>query len=339
MEEVVFFDYSGAKLFLSMSEFEIGVNSLIENERVELKSNPNLSSITIDEDLVEFDSIKIPRSAVFVFYPWRRAMIITHGKSVFNSLKYTRNNYKIESNEQDNLLSKTIGIVGLSVGCSIVKAIVMEGLCGRIKIADFDTLDISNTNRIDWGVFDIGKPKVDLVYRWIKESNPFIHVDVFEGGINADNIDDFFGSSEDKLHVVVDECDSLRTKINLRRYAKKSLIPLVMHTSDRGMLDIENYNLENEYNSFLFQFDDYSDDELRSNAGKIIAEFCELKTASKRSVYSFMEIGKSISSWPQLAEDVVSGAGNVSSVLRRLLLGETLLSQRAYINCENLKTL
>ena len=69
------------------------------------------------------------------------------------------------SSEQLKLLAKTVGVVGLSVGCSIVKTLVMEGICGKVKIADYDTLDLSNTNRIDWGVFDVGKSKIDLVYR------------------------------------------------------------------------------------------------------------------------------------------------------------------------------
>jgi molybdopterin/thiamine biosynthesis adenylyltransferase len=339
MEEIVFFNFDEAISFLSSSGFNASINSLIEQETKELMSNPSLVELSGEFQFKKFGNHNVPASSVFVYYPWRNSILITHGREVFNAIKYTRNNYKINSNEQNILLTKTIGVVGLSVGCSIVKTLVMEGLCGKLKIADFDTLDLSNTNRIDWGVFDIGKTKVDLVYKWIKESNPFIEVEVFDEGINNTNADNFFGTPTSGLDVVIDECDSLKTKILLRQYAKLRGIPLIMHTSDRGMLDIENYSLEQEHESFLMKFVDYSDEDLRLNMGKIIADFCEIGKASERSIFSFTEIGKSITSWPQLAEDVISGAGNTSNVVRRILLGEKLLSQRAYINCDNLQHL
>ncbi len=337
MEEVIFFDFEEAISFLSESDLGITINSLIEQERDEILRNPTLAELNGNVQLRQFENFYVPASALFIFYPWRNTLVITHGKEIFNAIKYTRNNYKINADEQRELLKKNIGVVGLSVGCSIVKTLVMEGLCGKLKIADYDTLDISNTNRIDWGIFDIGCSKVDLVYRWIKEANPFIDVEIFNDGINETNIGDFFGVVGGDLDIVIDECDSLKTKILLRIYAKRQSIPLVMHTSDRGMLDIENYSLEPSFSSHLMKFVEYSDEELRRNMGRIIAEFCEIANASERSVYSFSEIGKSLASWPQLAEDVISGAGNIANVVRRIMLGEKLLSQRAYINCDNLK--
>lgn len=339
MEEIVFLDFDGAISFLSGSGVNVSINCLIEQEIKELQCNPTLASFHKRADWRQIENYNVPTTSVFVYYPWRNSILITHGKDIFNAIKYTRNNYKINSSEQLELLAKTVGVVGLSVGCSIVKTLVMEGICGKVKIADYDTLDLSNTNRIDWGVFDVGKSKIELVYRWIKESNPFIEVEIFSDGVNEVNAESFFGKSNTDLDLVIDECDSIRIKILLRQYAKRNEIPLVMHTSDRGMLDIENYSLEKEYSSYLMNFVDYSEEELKLNVGRIIAEFCEIGNASDRSIYSFTEIGKSISSWPQLAEDVVSGAGNTANVVRRILLGEELISQRAYINCDNLKHL
>ncbi len=337
MEEVVFFSFEDAKSLLTDPRSGVKIKSLIENEKLEILANKNLSAIDFDDENVVLDGVIVPKSATFIYYPWKKTILVTHGKGIFNSLKYTRNNYKINASEQAFLLERNVGVVGLSVGCSIVKTLVMEGLCGKLRISDFDTLDISNTNRIDWGVFDIGMTKIELLYRWIKESNPFIEVEVFEKGIDENNVAHFFEPNSKCLDIVIDECDSLRTKIILRQYAKQMRIPLVMHTSDRGMLDIENYRLESDFKSYLHDFEDYSEEELQLNMAKIISEFCELKFASERAVYSFMEIGRSISSWPQLAEDVVSGAGNTANVVRRLLLGENLSSQRAYINCDKLK--
>jgi hypothetical protein len=83
------------------------------------------------------------------------------------------------------------------------------------------------------------------------------------------------------------------------------------------------------------KYSELSEEQIFANAGSIIAEVCDLKSASERSVYSFKNIGLSLRSWPQLAEDVVSGGGNVATVVRLLLLNNRIASQRVLLNPEN----
>ena len=77
----------------------------------------------------------------------------------FIKIRTNRNQLKITPQEQQLLQQKTIGIIGLSVGQSVALTMVMERMCGKIKLADFDELDLSNLNRLRSGLHNIGVKK------------------------------------------------------------------------------------------------------------------------------------------------------------------------------------
>ena len=56
-------------------------------------------------------------------------------------------------------------------------------------------------------------------------------------------MDDFFTKSG-QLDLLIEECDSLEVKIRARIKARSLGIPVLMDTSDRGMVDIERFDLE-----------------------------------------------------------------------------------------------
>jgi hypothetical protein len=57
---------------------------------------------------------------------------------------------------------------------------------------------------------------------------------------------------------------------------------------------------------------------------------------SSRMKISLSEMGKSISTWPQLASSVVLGGAMVTDVARRIFLGNLKTSGRYYIDFEEL---
>lgn len=61
----------------------------------------------------------------------------------FRRLRFDRNRNKITSAEQNQFTVLTVGIVGLSVGHSIAHTLALEGLCGRLRLADNDNLGSS----------------------------------------------------------------------------------------------------------------------------------------------------------------------------------------------------
>ena len=79
------------------------------------------------------------------------------GTTGVRPLRTDRNRNLITAEEQHRLGALRIGVVGLSVGHVIAHTLVMQGLCGELRLADFDDLELSNLNRIPATVFDLGR--------------------------------------------------------------------------------------------------------------------------------------------------------------------------------------
>ncbi|CAN5402506.1 Rv1355c family protein [soil metagenome] len=276
---------------------------------------------------------------VWVFYPWSNRLVHLLDESEFVELRTARNKYKITDQEEALLAKKKIGIIGLSVGQSVALTLVMERVCGELVIADFDTLELSNLNRIRTGLHNMGIKKTINAAREIAEIDPFIKVTCFHEGVNEDNIDVFL-YSETKLDLLIEECDSLDIKVLCRQKAKAHGIPVMMDTNDRGMLDIERYDLDPSYPLFHGLIGNVNYQALKGLTAQqkipYLLQLIGLNTASKRSKVSLIEMGQSISNFPQLASSVVLGGAIVADVSRRLLLDQLKISGRFYVDVEDI---
>ena len=94
---------------------------------------------------------------------------------------------------------------------------------------------------------NLGLKKTTIVAREIAEIDPFIKVTCFHEGVNEQNADAFFLDDGGALDLVIEECDSVDIKILARIKARQRGIPVLMDTSDRGMVDIERYDLDSSY--------------------------------------------------------------------------------------------
>lgn len=268
----------------------------------------------------------------WAYYPWRRTVISVLGPRAFRALRLDRNRNNITAAEQDRLSELVIGVAGLSVGHIIAHTLAMQGVCGRLRLADFDELELSNLNRVPATVFDLGVNKAHVAARRIAEIDPYLAVEVFDTGLNADSLDAFI----DGLDIAVEECDSLHMKAVLRVAAQQRGIPVLMATSDRGIVDVERFDLEPGrpiLHGLLGQLDI---DLLpgMTNREKIphILRHLEADRLSARTAASLIEIDKSLSTWPQLAADVTVGASAVTEAARRIGLGEELRSGRTRLD-------
>ncbi len=275
----------------------------------------------------------------WVFYPWKNTLVHILPEEEFVRVRTLRNNYKITPSEQAELGGKKVGIVGLSVGQSIALAMALERSCGEMRLADFDTLELSNLNRLKAGVTSLGVEKVVIAAREIAEIDPYLKVTLFREGINEGNIGEFLNGNG-KLDILVDECDSLDVKVLLREQAKLARIPVMMDTSDRGMLDIERFDSEPERPIFHGLLEGITKAELANLSNKervaIVLKITGLETLSLRMKASLLEIGSSITSWPQLASGVFLGGASVAHVGRRLLLGDQVPSGRFYVDFDEI---
>ncbi|MEN8136985.1 MAG: ThiF family adenylyltransferase [Bacteroidota bacterium] len=271
---------------------------------------------------------------LWVFYPWKNVLVHTLEEKEFVELRTNRNKYKITDEEQQILSTKVIGIVGLSVGREIAITAALERICGEIRLADFDIIELANLNRLKVGIDELGVPKVISAARQISEIDPFIKVKVFADGLTQENMDEFFDDGV-KIDLFFEESDGFDIKVLSRYKARNYKIPVVMETNDRGMLDIERFDVEN----FRPLFHGFVTDEELSNLTKlsgpeqlkILQKIVSFQNVSDKMKHSFTELGKSIKSWPQLGSDISFGAGMATGTGRMILLGEKVNSGRYYI--------
>lgn len=268
----------------------------------------------------------------WAYYPWRRALVSVLGPRAFRAVRLDRNRNLITASEQDRLGTMRIGVAGLSVGHIIAYTLAAQGLCGELRLADFDLLELSNLNRIPATVFDLGVNKATVAARRIAELDPYLPVHVLPSGVTPESVDDFL----DGLDIVVEECDSLGMKAIVREAARARGLPVLMATSDRGLVDIERFDLDPArpiLHGLLGQADALLLSGL-SSRDKIPHMLRHLEAAelSPRVAASAIEVGKTLSTWPQVAGDVALGATVIAEAVRRIGLEEELPSGRVRID-------
>lgn len=317
-------------------EIQSQVEDLIKGSHPDLQ----LSKTELAERAKHFLNTRdADRYGCWVFYPWKYSLVHLLPEEDFIKVRTLRNQYKITPSEQQELSKKKIGIVGLSVGQSIALTMALERSCGEMRLADFDTLELSNLNRLKAGVASLGLEKLIIAAREISEIDPFIKLTLFREGITEANIDSFLHEGG-KLDLVIDECDSFDIKLLIREKAKSVQIPVMMDTSDRGMLDIERFDQEPERKIFHGLLGEVDLNTIKNlTVTQRIAfglRITGLETLSLRMKASLLEVGQSISSWPQLASGVFLGGASVAHVGRKLLLGEAVKSGRYYVDFDEL---
>lgn len=279
---------------------------------------------------------------VWVYYPWSHRLVHLLDEQEFALVRTDRNRNKITREEQAVLGRQRIGVIGLSVGQSVALTLALERGFGELRLADFDTLDLSNLNRIRSGVHHLGVNKAVNVAREIAELDPFLKVTLFQQGLRPETMDDFF-TGDGKLDILVEECDSVDIKILARQKAKELGIPVIMDTSDRGLIDVERFDLEPE-RPILHGLVDHLDLSLaakaKTNEEKLpfVIPVLGLDTLSTRMKASMLEIENSVLTWPQLASSVTMGGAMVAELCRRVALGQPLPSGRWFIDLDDLIT-
>ncbi len=276
----------------------------------------------------------------WIYYPWSGQLVHLLPPEEFHELRTDRNRNKITAAEQQRLAACTVAIVGLSVGNAIALTLALEGVGGHLKLADFDTLDLSNMNRIRAGIDQLGLPKAVLTARQIYELNPYAALSLFHDGLTKENLDEFL-QGEPAPDIVIDECDDIRMKVLLRERAREYRIPVLMETNDRGMLDVERFDLEPArpiLHGLLGATTsrDLPDKMPIEEKIRYVLPVIGIEQISVRAAASMLEIEETLSTWPQPGADVILGGATICHAVRALALGERLPSGRRYIDLHDL---
>lgn len=303
------------------SEFGIEVADLRQSMREELRR----VNTPPDAD---------PADDRWIYYPWRRAVLGIVGARAFRAIRLDRNRNKLTRGEQAELGSRSIGVVGQSVGHAVAYTLALEGTCGLLRLADFDTVELSNLNRIPAGLFDIGVNKCVATARRIAELDPYLPVEVYTDGVDDVSMDRFL----DGLSVVIEECDSLDVKFAVREGARRHRIPVLMDTSDRGLFDVERFDTEPDRPPFHGLLGDTTGPDLRGLTTKEkaphVMRILDPRELSARMAASLAEVDETVTTWPQLGGDIQLGAAIAAAAVRRLGLGHDLPSGRVRIDLE-----
>jgi molybdopterin/thiamine biosynthesis adenylyltransferase len=299
---------------------------------IEIIDNAALQSIALHR-LRPAPSPEVVNEATrWVYYPWRRTVVSVLGPRAFRLVRLDRNRNLITTDELNRLGRLRVGVVGLSVGHAIAYNLAAQGLCGELRLTDFDDVELSNLNRVPATLFDLGVNKAVVCARRIAELDPYLPVAVMPTGITAQTVGDFL----DGLDIVIEECDSLDAKVLVREAARAQRLPVLMATSDRGLLDVERFDLDPARPIMHGLVGDLDAGRLAGLSSEDKLPYALRMTdptqVSARMAASLVEVGKTLSTWPQLSSEVALNVAVVAEAVRRIGLRERLASGRVRID-------
>ncbi|MFD3873021.1 ThiF family adenylyltransferase [Streptomyces sp. NPDC058623] len=278
----------------------------------------------------------------WIWYPWSGRLVHLLPEAEFRLVRTDRNRDKITREQQEVLLRRRVGVIGLSVGSSAALACAMEGVGGAFRPADFDRLGLSNLNRLRAGVHELGLEKSVLCARRMSELDPYLDIEILRGGVTEETVGEFFGDPARGrgLDLLVEECDTPWVKVASREHARRQGVPVLMVTNDRGLLDIERFDLEPDRPLFHGRIGTTTATDVRDldrdETVRFLLDIVDEQRLSPAMTDALTRVGHSLSSWPQLASGVMLGAALVADTARRILLGQPVPSGRHSIDLEAL---
>jgi len=265
---------------------------------------------------------------IFVHFPWNNSIVKTVKKNDYLKLKTNRNQDLITAEEQSKLSNCKVAVFGMSVGSNIALALTQAGISNEIVIADFDSLDTTNLNRIIAGSHQIGLNKCIIAARHVYEDNPFATVTSFEEGVNEENLKNLLENK--KIDIIVEEVDNLAIKIMTRKLALEYKIPVIMATDngDGMMLHIERYDLGYdkvfnkpfEYWNELFQ----KKPTMEEMGGVIVGDVLGGPQNVSPRVFASVKriIDHELVSWAQLGSAALLGGVVTTIAIKHIVSGE-----------------
>ncbi len=128
------------------------------------------------------------------------------GEDAFFSGLTERNS--LEKSFSEKLRRAVIGIAGCGgLGSNVAMSLARAGV-GKLIVADFDCVVLSNLNRQFFFIDDIGKPKAEALKDNLKKINPYMEVETSAQRITPENLKSLFGSSD----IIVEAFDDEREK-------------------------------------------------------------------------------------------------------------------------------
>ncbi len=128
-----------------------------------------------------------------------------------------------------------VAVVGLGgVGSWLVEALARSGI-GHLSLIDADDICLSNTSRqlqaLDG---NYGRMKAEVLAERCRAINPGIDAAVVQSFLTPSNLGDLL---DQRFDVVLDACDSFRSKVELIAWCRRRKLPVVVSGSAGGRID------------------------------------------------------------------------------------------------------
>ncbi|HPS31168.1 MAG TPA: sulfur carrier protein ThiS adenylyltransferase ThiF [bacterium] len=147
------------------------------------------------------------------------------------------------------LKNRTVAIAGCGgLGSNIAISLVRSGV-GRLIIADFDKVELSNLNRQQFVTGDIGKPKVEVLAHHLKNINPEVEITAINQKLSPENIKELFKGAD----ILIEAFDLASSKLWLieswlETYPSK---PVVAGSGMAGLGNFEKIHVRNAGNLYI----------------------------------------------------------------------------------------
>lgn len=322
---------------------EKGVLKIVDtyaSQRKELDEVNDPTILTRPPNPEKSEQVFTENDGVWAYFPWNKTLVHILAESDFVKLRTSRNAFLINEKEQKTLANARIGIVGLNVGNPGAVCVAHEG--GRnMKFADFDELSLSNLNRFNAGISELGVNKAVLTARQVFEIDPFSHIEIFKDGIKPETVEKFL--TDPKIDLLIEEMDNLKLKVFIRQFAKKHRIPVLMVTAD-GVVDVERYDLDEDLEilagnlsqDVMNRIDQVVPGKTTLKERAFIAkDFIGGELHSERLNKAFEAIGETLPSIPQLSEWTFLRGALLGHFARKILTGEKIVSGRYKFSLED----
>ena len=128
-----------------------------------------------------------------------------------------------------------VAVIGMGgVGSWVVEALARTGI-GHLTLIDADDLCVSNTNRqLPALAGQYGRSKVEAMAERCRAINPLITAESVASFVTPSNLSEMLDRGFD---LVLDACDSFRTKVEMAAWCRRRKVPLIVVGSAGGRTD------------------------------------------------------------------------------------------------------
>lgn len=135
----------------------------------------------------------------------------------------------------ERLDTRRVAVIGLGgVGAWAAEALARSGV-GHLTLVDADDLCVSNTNRqLPAMTGNFGRNKAEVMAERVRAIHPQIDVDPVQQFLTPTNLDTLLDRNFD---LVLDACDSFRTKVTSIAWCRRRKLPMVTVGSAGGRTD------------------------------------------------------------------------------------------------------